>query len=158
MSCASLGPLTGRTRMTPHGLIASEACFIGVRAEQNVCEPNTDHASRVLKHYHQQKNGLLTQDKLQQKCILEEVNGKHFPHVSLALPPFPLPHDVPSPLDPQRAPVNLVFSRPMEARDCARHAPQRGCEFHSSELTVWSELCHVPSAQQAALPWRNILF
>ena len=33
--------------MAPHGLIAPEACFIGIRAEQNAPEANSDHASRV---------------------------------------------------------------------------------------------------------------
>jgi len=66
--------------MAPQELIAHEACLIGIPADRTVCEANTDHASRVLKHYLQQK------------------------------------------------------------------------------LTVWSELCHAPSAQQAALPGRNILF
>jgi len=30
--------------------------------------------------------------------------------------------------------------------------------FHSPELTVWSKLCHVPSAQPAAPAWRNMIF
>ena len=60
--------------MAPHELIAPEACFIGIRAEQNALEANSDHASRVPKHYLQQKNELLTKDKLRQKCILEEVS------------------------------------------------------------------------------------
>ena len=64
--------------MTPQGRIAPEACFIGIRAEGNACESNTGHASRFLKPYLQQKNGLLTKDRLRQNCILEEVCGKHF--------------------------------------------------------------------------------
>ena len=144
--------------MAPQGLIAPEACSIGIRAEGNACESSTDHASRFLKSYLQQKNGLLTKDKLRQKCILEEVCGKHFTHIPLALPPFPLPHAVPSPVDPQRAPINVVFSRPMEACDCARHAPQQRCKFHSPALTMWSDLCNVPSAEQAGLAERNINF
>ena len=143
--------------MAPHELIAPEACFIGIRAEQNALEANADHASRIPKHYLKQKNELLTKDKLRQKCILEEVLRKHFPNVPLALPPCQIPNDIPSQADPKRAPVNLVFSRLTEARDFERHAPQRGCKFHSPELTVWSELCHVPPAQQAALAGGNIL-
>ena len=77
--------------MAPHELIAPEACFIGIRAELNACEANTDHASRVLKHYLQQKNELLTKDKLRQKCILEEVYRKHFPECSASSPTFSAP-------------------------------------------------------------------
>jgi hypothetical protein len=144
--------------MAPQGLIASEAYFIGIRAEQNSPEANSAHASRIPKHYLQQKNEPLTKDKLRQKCILGEVYRKHFPQVQLALLPFQFPKENPSNADPTRAPVNIVLSRSTEARDFERHAPQRGCNFHSPELTVWSEPCHVPSAQQAALAGRKNLF
>ena len=147
----------GENTMAPQELIAPEACFIGIRAEQNAREVNSDHASRVPRHYLQQKNELLTKDKLRQKCILEEVHRKHFPDVPLALPPFHLPKEIPCKADPKRASVNIVFSRAIEARDFERYAPQRGCNSHSPELTVWSELRHVPPAQQAALAWRNTL-
>ena len=144
--------------MPPHKLIAPEACSIGIRAELNACEADSDHASRVPKHYLQQKNEFLTKDKSRQKCILEEVYRKHLPNVPLALPPFQLPNEIPSQADPKRAPVNIVFFSPTEPRGFERHATQRGCNFHSPELTVWSELCHVPSAQQPARAGRNILF
>ena len=144
--------------MAPHELIAPEACFIGIRAAQNALGVNSEHAGRVTRHYLKQKNELLTRGKLLQKCILEEVHRKHFPNVPLALPPFHIPNDIPSQADPKRAPVNLVFSRPTEARDFERHATQRGCKFHSPELTVWSELFHVPPAQQEARAGENILF
>ncbi len=141
--------------MAPHELIASEACFIGIRAELNACEANSDHASRVLKHYLQKKTELRTNNNLRQRCVLEEAYRKHFPNVPPALPPFRLPNKIPSQADPKRALVNIVFSRPTKTRDIERRATQRECHFHSQELTVWSKLCHVPSAQQAALPWRN---
>jgi hypothetical protein len=79
--------------MTPHELTAHRACSLGMRAELNVLEANSDHASRVPKHHLQPKSELLTKE----------------------------------------------YS-------------------HSPELAVWSEPCHVPSAQPAALAWRNILF
>lgn len=144
--------------MTPQGRIAPEACFIGIRAEGNACESNTGHASRFLKPYLQQKNGLLTKDRLRQKCILEEVCGKHFTTLPLALLLFQFPKQNPFIADPTRAPINVVLSRPTETRDRERYAPQRGCNFHSPELTMWSELCHVPSAEQAGLAERNINF
>ena len=144
--------------MAPHELIATEACIIGIRAEQNAREANSDHASRIPKHCLQQKDLLLSKDKLRQRCILEEVYRKHFPKVPLALLPFQLPKEIPRKADSKRASVNLVFSRSTEEREFERHAPQRGCNFHSPELTVWSEPCHVPSAQQAALAGRNNLF
>jgi len=143
--------------MAPHELIAPEACFIGIRAEQNALEAASDHASRVPRQYLKQKNDLLTNGKLREKCILEKVPRKHFPDDPLALPPCHIPNDIPSQADPKRAPVKFVFSRPTEARDFERHAPQRGCKFHCPELTVWSELCYVPPAQQAARAWGNIL-
>ena len=144
--------------MAPHELVASEACFIGIRAELNACETNSDRASRVPEPYLQEKNRLRTKNKLRQNCIFEEAYRKRFPDVPLALPPFRLPNEIPSQADPKRAPANIVFSRSTKARDIERRATQRGCNFHSPGLTVWSELCHVPSAQQAALPGRNILF
>jgi hypothetical protein len=144
--------------MAPQGLIESEACFIGIRAEQNAPEANSDHASRIPKYCLQQKDLLLSKDKLRQRCILEEVYRKHFPDVPLALPPFPLPIDIPSKADATRAPTNIVPSRSTEARDFERHATQRGCNVHSPELTVWTELCHVPSAPQPVLAWGNVLF
>jgi len=158
MSRASSAPLTGRTRMTPQGRIAPEACFIGIRAEGDACESNTDHASRFLRPYLQQINGLLTRDKLRQKCIREEVCGKHFTNLPPALLLFQFPKANPCNADPTRAPVNVVLSRPTEAPDLERHASQRGCNFHSPELKMWSELCHVPSAEQAGLAERNINF
>ncbi len=144
--------------MAPHKLIALEVCSIGIRAELNASEVNSDHASRVLKHCLRQKNELLAKEKLRQKRIREEVYRKHFPDVPLAVPPCQLPKEIPCKADPKPASVNKVFSRAIEARDLERHATQRGCNSHSPELTVWSELCHVPSAQQAALAWRNALF
>lgn len=51
----------------------------------------------------------------------------------------------------------LVFPRPTEARDFEGHATERGCSFHSLELTVWSKLCHASSARRAALAWKNLL-
>jgi hypothetical protein len=92
--------------MGPPELIATEACFIGTRAELSASDINSDHACRVPKYYPQQK---------------------------------------------------LVFPRPTEACDFERHAAQRGCSFHSLELTVWSKLCHAPSARHAALAWKNVL-
>ena len=143
--------------MAPQGLNEPEACFIGVRAEQNGREADSDRASRVPNHFLQQKHALLTRDKLRQKCILEEVPRKYFPNVPLALPPCQLPIEIPCQADSKRASVNLDFSRPTEARDFERHATQRGCKFHSPELTVWTELYHVPPAQQSALAWSNVL-
>jgi len=110
--------------MAPQELIALEACSIGIRAELNASEVNSDHASRAL-----------------------------------AVPPCQLPKkELPCKADPKRASVNILFSRPIEARDFERHATQRGCNFNSPELTVGSELCHAPSAQQGAPAWRNMLF
>ena len=157
MSRAFPGPLTGRTHMAPHELIAPETCFIGIRAERNALEANSDHTNRVPKHYLQQKNELLAKGKLRQQCILEEACQKHFRNVPPALPPCQIPNDIPSQADPKRAPADLVFSRPTAARDFERHAPQRGCKFHSPELTVWSGLFYVPPAQRAALAWGNNL-
>ena len=37
--------------MAPHELIASEACFIGIRAEQNALGVNADHANRIPRQY-----------------------------------------------------------------------------------------------------------
>lgn len=144
--------------MAPQELSALMARSIGIRAELSASEVNSDHASRVLKHCLQQKNELHAKEKLRQKRILEEVYRKHFPNVPLAVPPCQLPKEIPCKADPKRASVNKVFSRSIEARDLERDATQRGCNFHFPELTVWSELCHVPSAQQAALAWRNTLF
>jgi hypothetical protein len=144
--------------MAPHELIAPEAFSIGIRADLNASEANSDHASRLPKHYLQQKNERLTKDKLQQQRILEEVNQKHFRNVPPALPPRQLANEIPCKSHPKRASVNLVFSRSIEGHDFERHATQRGCRFHSPELTVWSELCHVPSAEQGARAGRNILF
>jgi hypothetical protein len=59
--------------MAPHELIAPEACSLGIRAELKGTEANSDHASRVPKHYLQQKNEIVTKEKLRQKCILAEV-------------------------------------------------------------------------------------
>jgi hypothetical protein len=143
--------------MPPHGLIAPEACFIGIRAEQNAFEANSDHANRIPRQYLKQKNRLLKRDNLRRKRILDEAPRKHFPDVPLALPPSHIPNGIPSQADPECAPVNLVFFRRTEACDFERHAPQRGCKFHSPELTVWSELFYVPPAQQAALAWGNNL-
>ena len=145
-------------KMIPHGLTPLATCFIGIRAELNAAQVNSDHTSRVLRHCLQQKNELLAKEKLRQKRILEEVHRKHFPDVPLAVPPCQLPKEIPCKTDPKRASVNKLCSRAIQARDFERHATQRGCNFHSPELTVWSELCHVPSAQQAALVWINILF
>ena len=72
--------------MAPQELIAPEACIIGIRAEQNALEANPDHASRLPKHYLQQKNERLTKDKLQQKCILEEVYQEALPQCSASSP------------------------------------------------------------------------
>ncbi len=144
--------------MAPHELMALEACSIGIRADLNASEVNSDHASGVLKHCLQQKNELHAKEKLRQKRILQEVYRKHFPDVPLAVPPCQLPKEIPCKADPKRASVNKVFSRAIEAHDLERDATQRGCNFHSPELIVWSEPCHVPSVQQAALAWRNILF
>jgi hypothetical protein len=143
--------------MTPQDLIAPEAGGIGIRAEQSGAEANSHHADRIPKLYPQQKNEFFTKVKSWQKCILEEMYRKHFLDVPLALPPSQPPDDIPCEADPKRAPVNLVFSRPPDARDFERHAPQRGCKFLYPELTVRSELCHVPPARQAALAGRNIL-
>ena len=144
--------------MAPQELIAHEVCSIGIRADQNAREANPDNTSRVLKHYAQQKNDLLRKDNLRQKCILGEVYRKHFPNVPPALPAHQPPNDIPLEADPKPVPVHWVFSRPTEGRDFERHATQRGCKFHSPELTVWSELSHVPSAQQPALAGRYLLF
>jgi len=156
----SSGPSRGRKKMAPQGLVTPETFFIGRRAEQNGSEANSDHARRVSNQFPQQKNEFLNQNqnKLGQKCILEEVHCKHFPNVPLALPPCQLPIEIPGQADSKRDSVNVVSSRPTEARDFGRHATQRGCSFHSPELTVWTELCHVPPAQQSALAERNILF
>lgn len=143
--------------MAPHGLNAPEGCSIGIRAELNACEADPDQPSRVPGLCHRQKNEFFTKDKLPLKRILEEVYRKHFPNVPLALPPFQLPNYIPSQADPKRASLNLVFSRPTEARVFERHATQRGCSFHSPELTVWTELWQVPSAHQAALAGRKVL-
>ena len=143
--------------MAPHELIASEACFIGIRAEQNALGVNADHANRIPRQYLKQKNKLLKRENLRQKCILEEVPRKHFPDDPLALPSSQIPNDIPSQADPKRARVNLVFSRRTEACDFERHAAQRGCKFHSSELAAWSELGLVLPAPQAALAWGNNL-
>jgi hypothetical protein len=144
--------------MAPHELIAPEGCLVGNRAEGKACESSANHASRVLKHYLQQKNEILTKDELRRECIIEEVCRKHLSDVPLALPLCQLPNNIPSKADPKRALVNIVVSCPSEARDVERPATQRGCNSHSPELTVWSELCHVPSAQQVALPGTNTLF
>jgi hypothetical protein len=144
--------------MAPHVVIAPEACFIGMRADRNACEADSDHASRIPNHYLQQKNELVTKDKLRQKRILEEVYKRYFPDVPLALPPCHLRIEISCKADSKRVSANIVFSRPIEARDFERHATERGCNFHSPELTVWTELCHVSSAQPAALAWRDILF
>lgn len=144
--------------MAPHNLIAPEACFSGIRAELNAGKANTDHASRVPKHCLEQNNELLTKDKLRQDCILKEVYRKHFPNVPLALPSCRLPNEIRCNAHPKRALVNIVVTRPSKARDFERHATHRGCSFHSPELIAWSELCHVPTAEQAVLPWANILF
>lgn len=144
--------------MAPHELIAYEACFIGILAEQNAPEANSDHARRIPKHCLQRKDLPLSKDKPRQRCILEEVYRKHFPKVPLALLPFQLPKENPSNAALTRVPVNIVRSRPTGAHDFERHASPRGCNFHSPELTVWSEPCHVPSARQAALAGRNNLF
>ena len=144
--------------MAPQECIAPAACIIGIRAEQNACEANPDHASRLPKHHPQQKNKHLTKDKLQQQRILEEVYQEHFRNVPPALPPCHLRIEISCKADSKRVSANIVFSRPIEARDFERHATERGCNFHSPELTVWTELCHVSSAQPAALAWRDILF
>ena len=148
----------GERKMAPLEPIAPEACFIGIRAELNVCEPNTDHSSGVPKDYLQPKNEFLTKGKLRHECILEEVYRQHFLNVPLALPPCRLPNEVTCKAHPKRVPVNTVFTCPTKARDIERHAPPRGCDFHSPELTVWSELGHVLSAQHAAWAGSKILF
>ena len=143
--------------MTPHGLIDPEACFTGIHAERNAPEADSHHASRAPEYYPQQKNEILTQDKFQPKCILEEVCRKHFPNAPPALPPCQIPDDISSKADPKFTPISLILSHPTEARDFERHAHQQGCNFHSPKLTVWSGLCHVPSVPEPAPAGRNIL-
>jgi hypothetical protein len=144
--------------MVPHELVATDACFNCIQAQLNALEVNSDHAKRALKYCLQQKNNLLSKERFRQGHILEEVCRKHFPDVLLAVPPCQLLKEIPCKADPKQASVNKGFPRAIEARDLERHATQRGYNFHSSELTEWSELCHAPSAQQAALAWKNILF
>ena len=137
--------------MAPQGVVAPETCLIGIRAEVNAGEANSQHTSRISKHYLKQ-NLLLTKDELGQKRILEEVSRKHFSHAPLALPPCQLLHEIPCKKDPKRASVNLVFSCPIERRDFDRHAAQRGCNSRCSELALWSDLCPglpVPEAARA---------
>ena len=144
--------------MAPHELIASEAYFIGIRAEQYGLEADPDHGSRVPKHYPQQKNKHPTKDNSRKRCILEVVYRKDSPDVPLALSPYQLPNEIPCKADPKRASANIAFSRPIEAHDFKRNASPRGCNSHSPELTVWSELSHAPSAPQTVLVWGNTFF
>ncbi len=135
--------------MAPQGVVAPEACFIGIRAEVNACKANSEHASRISKHYPQQ-NLFLTKDKLGQKRMLEEVSRKHFSHAPLALPPCQLLHEIPCAKDPKRASVNLVFSRPIERRDFDRHAAPGGWNSRCSELALWRGLCPGLAVPEAA--------
>jgi len=59
--------------MAPRELNTAEVYSIGIRAELDACEPYSDHASRVPKHYLQPKNQFLARDKLRQKSILKVV-------------------------------------------------------------------------------------
>jgi len=153
-----VGAFDGGKKMAPHEQIALEACSFGIRGELSTVEVDSDHASRVLKHYFQQKNELLAKEKLRQNRILEEMYGKHFPDFPLAVAPCRLPKEIPRKADPKRPSVDMVFPRAIEARNLEKDDTPRGCNFHSPDLMVWSELCYVPSAQPAARAWRNILF
>lgn len=94
--------------MALHDRIALQTDCIGLRTDLNAAEVSTEHASRVLKRFSQQKREPLAIEKLRPKGSPGEMCRKQFPDASLAITPFQFPRGTSCQADHKRPSVNEV--------------------------------------------------
>lgn len=109
--------------MAAHGLIASEAPGVGIRAEMDASEVYAELASRVSNPFLHKEAELLAKEELQHKPIIEEAYHRHFPEVPLALPHSQIPKQVSCKTDWERLSVKKGVT-------CTIEQERRTREFH----------------------------